>query len=657
MRGLTRGIAGRLDIRPNEMGALWLSFSGAFFVLGFTVLGRSIREALYLTNFDVTTLPYITVAVALLSIPTVALFSRLLSTYTARSVLEVTVFIQIVGIGLLWPVIGLSRVFVVVFYIWTMLGTMVIASGFWIVTAELFPLRSAKRLFGIISAGGTGGAMVFGTSMSWLTLLVPVSSLLLLLIAVLVAFVCVQRMLPGSTNAPTGAGEPSSPRDALRTLLSDPHLRLIASIVCIATLTTTILDYQFKDFVRASIESEEGLACYLGRFYGFTGAAALAIQLVIGAPLLRSFGIGWALSVLPLFALFGSAAFFVGPSLFAITCVRGADLSVRRSIHRSVIEVGYLPVPADLRNKTKSFIDSVVDSLSEGLGALLIFLWVTLGGLSSVRLSFFVIGLSGIFLIFNTRMKRQYLRSVAARIGEGEAVIVDQLPQGGGIGRDLLSMSMTRLDITRMGLRTADSDLVEAADAFLQALEAKRFEDRYRACIGLMNLVRKNVAPSEPHWQERIWRAVLQEVGIGRAVWEVQQILDSTVDDESEFVRENVNVRGQLSLEHTFRLLALVLDHEAVRNAFHGVLVGDENFRSFSLEYLEQVLPADVKEKLWPFIGDLSDEQRERSARDLDEVVTDLAKTAHTLFASREELDELKRALDGKREGHEPANG
>lgn len=647
---MTRAIAERLDIRPNEMGVLWLSFFGAFFVLGFTVLGRSIREALYLTHFDVTTLPYITVAVAFLSIPTVTLFSRLLSAYTARSVLEVTVFVQIVGIGLLWPVIGLSRIFIVVLYVWTMLGTMVIASGFWIVTAELFPLRSAKRLFGIISAGGTAGAMVFGTSMSWLTVFVPVSSLLLLLIAVLSALICVQRMLPGSYMVQTGPGEPSSPRDALRTLLSDPHLRLIASIVCVATLTTTILDYQFKELVRASFESEEGLACYLGRFYGFTGAAALGIQLLIGAPLLRSFGIGWALSILPLFALFGSAAFFLGPSLFAITCVRGADLSVRRSIHRSVIEFAYLPVPSLLRHKTKSFIDSVVDSLSEGLGALLIFLWVTLGGLPSVGLSFFAIGLSGVFLVISVRMKRQYLLSVADRVGEGEAIIVDQLPRDNGIGRDLLSISMTQLDITRMGLRTTDSDREEAADEYLEALEAKRFEDRYRACIGLMNQVRRGVTPSDPHWQNRIWQAVLHELGIGRAVWEMQQLLESTVDDESEFVRENVNVRGQLSLEHTFRLLALVLDHEAVRNAFHGVLVGDENFRSFSLEYLEHVLPADVREKLWPFIGDLSEGQRERSARDLDEVVTDLAKTAHTLFATREELDELKRALDGRKE-------
>ena len=736
MRRLIQAIAERLDIRPNEMRALWLSFGGAFFVLGFTVLGRSIREALYLTSFDITTLPYITVAVALLSIPTVAAFSRLLSQYTARSVLEVTVFAQIVGIGLLWPVITLSRVFVVAFYIWTMLGTMVIASGFWLVTAELFPLRSAKRLFGIISAGGTAGAMVFGTSMSWLTAFTPVSSLLLLLTAVLAAFIVVQRMLPESGVAPTGPGEPSSPKDAFSTLLSDPHLRLIALVVCIATLTTTLLDYQFKESVRSAFDSEEGLASYFGRFYGFTGAAALAIQLFAGAPLLRSLGVGWALSVLPLFALFGSAAFFVAPSLLAITAVRGADLSLRRSIHRSVLEVAYLPVPPALRNKTKSFIDSVVDSVSEGLGAILIFAWITVAGQPSVRLSFFVIVLSGAFLVVNVRMKRQYHRSVAQRVAEGEGVIEDQLERDGGIGRDLLSVSMTRMDITRMGLFPADGDvrggtedsrtsvddaavarllsragpeaewkedeisvlvsglglddrtpavaaalvdtgdralsaLVEAlasertdyvvrrripgilsripdpraADALVRGLSADRFEVRYRACIALMNLIRKGVTPTDPGWSGHVWDAVMREVGLGRAVWEMQQLLDSTVDDETEFVRENVDARGSLSLEHTFRLLALVLEHEAVRNAFHGILVGDENLRSFSLEYLEHVLPADVREKLWPFIGDLSEGQRERSTRDLDEIVSDLQETAHTLFATREELDELKRSL------------
>jgi hypothetical protein len=67
--------------------------------------------------------------------------------------------------------------------------------------------------------------------------------------------------------------------------------------------------------------------------------------------------------------------------------------------------------------------------------------------------------------------------------------------------------------------------------------------------------------------------------------------------------------------------------------------------KSFSLEYLEQVLPADVRKKLWPFIGDISDYQQKRSLRSLDEVVSDLMTTGATLFADVKDREALRQIL------------
>ena len=41
---------------------------------------------------------------------------------------------------------------------------------------------------------------------------------------------------------------------------------------------------------------------------------------------------------------------------------------------------------------------------------------------------------------------------------------------------------------------------------------------------------------------------------------ELQKILDDTEADDDDFVGQRVGVRGELSLEHTFRQLSLVLD-------------------------------------------------------------------------------------------------
>ncbi len=80
-------IARWLDIRPNEVRAVTLSFAGAFLVISFLIAARSIREALYLTAFDVKTLPYITGAVAILSVPTVGVFEVVSDLMTTRGTL------------------------------------------------------------------------------------------------------------------------------------------------------------------------------------------------------------------------------------------------------------------------------------------------------------------------------------------------------------------------------------------------------------------------------------------------------------------------------------------------------------------------------------------------------------------------------------------
>ena len=127
-------------------------------------------------------------------------------------------------------------------------------------------------------------------------------------------------------------------------------------------------------------------------------------------------------------------------------------------------------------------------------------------------------------------------------------------------------------------------------------------------------------------------------------MWELARLLDGEADDD--FVERRVGLRGELSLEHTFRLLSLVLDRDTVRAAYHGIILNDPELKSFALEYLEQVLPHDVRDRLWPFIGDLSASAEQRARRNLDDVVADLLVTGATLFGSQEDREALKRYLD-----------
>jgi ATP/ADP translocase len=762
-------LPGGLDVRPDEVRPVSLSFLGAFLVIAFLILARSLRESIYITVFPVESLPYVVASVALLSVPSVGLFARQLSRHEPRRVLVGTVVIIAAGLAVLWPFATRLPAAVVVFYLWTALGALLLTSGFWIVTAEYFPVRGAKRLYGLIGAGGTAGAMVMGNSISWLLGRLSIASLVPVLIALLLAFLAVQLLLPAMAGG-LGIGDvvedsrerrPSAIREGLTLVWQTPHLRTIALIVASATVASTLVDYQFKELARGILTTKEQLAGFFGAFYGWTGAIALVIQLLVSARFLARAGIAVTIAVLPTVLLLGSTALFLLPGLLVATLVRGADSSLRKSLHRSVLEVLYVPIPSALRRKTKTFIDSVVDAGAEGLGAAIVFLWVTLPGFPSHYLSLFVMVVAGFFIYQSRRMERSYRRTISDQLVEGG------VPGPEGVARLdqslLMSATFTEVDIrsalaeiradagagsapmatpeaSEIGGRDGPAEwfagtagaaeaLLErlssrspvevasaldeidvwteahipalirllARDAFsrrvisilaemgdlptaylaaelgneagdfvirrrvprvfaasggddadsslLDALTAGRFEIRYRAASALVRRRRAGLPESDRNRRKIVWSAVRRELDRDQPVWELQRLLDEWESDD-DLVSGRAQHRGQLSLKHTFRLVSLILDQDAVRAAYQGIVSDDDRLLSLALEYLEQVLPKDVKDRLWPFIGDLTERQREKAIRPLGEVVEDLVKTEATLFQSEEEREALRRLLE-----------
>jgi hypothetical protein len=69
---------------------------------------------------------------------------------------------------------------------------------------------------------------------------------------------------------------------------------------------------------------------------------------------------------------------------------------------------------------------------------------------------------------------------------------------------------------------------------------------------------------------------------------------EARADDEVE--------RAGTGLEHIFTVLGLALPPEPLRIALHAVQTDDPELRGTALEYLESILPPDVRAQLWPFL-------------------------------------------------------
>jgi len=93
---------------------------------------------------------------------------------------------------------------------------------------------------------------------------------------------------------------------------------------------------------------------------------------------------------------------------------------------------------------------------------------------------------------------------------------------------------------------------------------------------------------------------------------------------------------GGLELDHVFTLLALTLEREPLQIALRALRGADRGLRGTALEYLENVLPDDVRKELWPFLGEQARQQpRTRPPQD---VVNELLSSSAAIPFSRAAL-------------------
>jgi len=141
-----------------------------------------------------------------------------------------------------------------------------------------------------------------------------------------------------------------------------------------------------------------------------------------------------------------------------------------------------------------------------------------------------------------------------------------------------------------------------AIDGLLLGLADDRFEVRYQCGLALLRITRDY--PKMLVAKEAVLSAVKREVRLESKLWQQKPPLE-TAEDEAEvaFVDAFLRDRTSRSLEHVFAILSLVFEREPMRLALRALSGNDEILRGTALEYLEQVLPADVRSSLWPFLA------------------------------------------------------
>lgn len=367
------------DIRPGEGLPVLLSFLYIAVVVAAYLLAKPIRNGLFLEEYGPYALVYVYASVPVILTLFVRGYSEIAARFGSRAVMAGTLVFFSTNVLVFWYAFTFHNVPLIsaAFYIWVNCFGVIAPVQAWSFANSLFDTRQAKRLFGLIGAGASFGAITGG--MLARVLVAPVGgavNLLLVLAGLILAAAGV--LLVANSRMPRKGlmrlGRPSAPPtlQTLRAIWAKPYLRLMAAMVFLVAVVTQWVGMQLNVEAAARFGGNaDALTRFFGTFNFVLGSCSFVIQLLATGRALRTFGLAVTILTLPLALGLGTALILIVPAFFPVLVTAALDQGLRFSVDRPTYELLYLPLAPGQRTHFKNAIDIVVNRIADAVGAVM----------------------------------------------------------------------------------------------------------------------------------------------------------------------------------------------------------------------------------------------------------------------------------------------
>jgi AAA family ATP:ADP antiporter len=415
-----------LDVRPGEGLPVLLTFLYIACVVASYLLAKPIRNGLFLKQYGPYSLVYVYAAVPIALSLFVPLYTRAVARIGSRLLTAYTLLFFASNVLLFWYAFRYRPIELLpaIFYVWVNCFGIIAPVQAWSFANSLFDTRQAKRLFGLIGAGASFGAITGGLMARYLVGPVGGTVNMLLVLATLIlsgaAIVSVaNKRVRRKALSRVGPRSRQPLADTFRQIAASPYLRLMATMVFLVAVVTQWTAFQLSLVANdRHFGNADALTEFFGTFNFVLGATSFLIQLFVTGPALRRFGIAATVLVLPLSLGLGSALVMVAPGLMLVLLTNAFDQGFRFSLDKASYELLYLPIPPAQRVQIKNAIDIVVNRVADGCGALL--LGLATGGFAFIPgLGLGLRGTAAINLLFIAiwggvawRLRSEYVRTI-----------------------------------------------------------------------------------------------------------------------------------------------------------------------------------------------------------------------------------------------------
>ena len=366
------------SVRPGEGRALAWSFAYFFCLLaGYYVL-RPLRDEMGVAG-GVRNLQWLFTATFLTMLAAVPLYGALVARLPRRRFIPAVYHFFAANIAIFWLLLtfDVERVTVArVFFVWISVFNLFAVSVFWSFMADLFSSEQGKRLFAVIAAGGSAGALAGPALTVWLAVsLGPANLLIIAALLLEAAVLCVKRLESASSQPEKESGQKAEAATlgggwlaGIAMLLRSPYLAGIALWVTLLSVAGTFLYFQQANIIAAASDDPAVRTRMFASIDLAVGLLTVAVQFFATGKLIERFGIGAAAAFLPFVFAAGFAALAAAPVLAVVVAFQALQRTANFAISNPAREVLFTVLAREEKYKAKNVIDVVVFRGADAVG-------------------------------------------------------------------------------------------------------------------------------------------------------------------------------------------------------------------------------------------------------------------------------------------------
>jgi AAA family ATP:ADP antiporter len=429
-----------VDVKPDEIRALLLAFVFNFVVLGGYYVIRPIRDEIG-ADRGVENLPWMYTGTLIGMLIANALYAAIVTRMSRRRFIPVAYRFAILNLFVFFllmrwmPAARERAILAPIFFIWVSVFNLFATTMFWSFMADVFTPEQGKRLFGFIAVGGSIGGIVGGFVTSSLAGKLS-TGLFLLITAVMLEFAaqCVQRFpadFDQDRRAAVSGADASEKRPAKTEekpiggkfwegathIARSPYLLGLAIFLIIYTITNTWAYFQQSDLTGHQLHDRATRTSFLADIDIAVNTITVLIQIFLTGRLMKWFGVGITLVLMPLLSAAGFAAIGLAPVLTVLATFQILRRATGFALLRPAREVLFTVLRREDKYKAKSLIDTFGYRLGDITGAWSypLMRWF---GLGLVGISWVAVPFAAIWCVLSIWLGRKQRQLAEARGGQ-----------------------------------------------------------------------------------------------------------------------------------------------------------------------------------------------------------------------------------------------